>query len=328
MSSTNITLWDNQTIPRLGMGCWAIGGPFWADAVPVGWGVVDDNESKQAIDAALEAGIKFFDTADVYGAGHSERIIGEALKGKNDILIATKFGNQFDEATKQITGQAANRSYIRQAVQASLKRLNRETIDLYQLHIDDLASDAAQETQDALEELIKEGLIRAYGWSTDHPKHSKNWLGGPNYRSIQHDLNLFTPASETVALVEEHGMVSINRAPLAMGMLGGAYKINHAFGEDDVRSGDAPWLNKMGNVKSAEDAQQRLDGIRELITAGGRTIAQGALAWIWAQSPNTLPIPGFRTVAQVQDNVGALEFGPLGVETLQEVDNLVNGNSL
>lgn len=325
MTKPEITLWSGETIPRLGFGCWAIGGPFWADAIPVGWGVVDDNESKQAIGAALDAGIQFFDTADVYGAGHSERIVGEALKGRNDIFVATKFGNQFNEENKQITGKGADRSYIRKAVQASLRRLQRDVIDLYQLHIDDLDGAQAQETQAALEELVKEGLIRGYGWSSDHPNHSRQWIGGKNYRSIQHDLNLFTPATETLAIVDQHNMLSINRAPLAMGMLGGTYKINHSFGEDDVRSGGAPWLNKMGNVRDADDAQARLEGIRELLKTGGRTTAQGALGWIWAHADRALPIPGFRTVAQAQENAGALQFGPLSVETIQEIDQLVQG---
>ncbi|WP_027834396.1 aldo/keto reductase [Maritalea myrionectae] len=326
MSMENITLWDGQTIPRLGFGCWAIGGPFWADAIPVGWGVVDDNESKRAIQVALDAGIRFFDTADVYGAGHSEKVLGEALKGHDDIIVATKFGNQFDEDTKQVTGRGADRAYIRKAVQASLRRLNRDYIDLYQLHIDDLDGDDAQETQSALEELVSEGLIRAYGWSSDYPDHSKQWLGGKNYRSIQHDLNLFTPATETLALVEENDMVSINRAPLAMGMLSGNYKLNHSFGEDDVRSSGTPWMKKMGSVQSEEEAQTRLEGIRELLTTGGRTTAQGALGWIWAQSDRALPIPGFRTEAQAHENAGALEFGPLDVDVLHEIDELVKGN--
>jgi len=327
MSKPEITLWTDQTIPRLGFGCWAIGGPFWADAIPVGWGVVDDNESRAAIHAALEAGIQFFDTADVYGAGHSEVILGKALKGKNDIFVATKFGNQFNEENKQITGSASDRGYIRKAVQASLRRLQRDVIDLYQLHIDDLDGDGVQETQAALEELVQEGLIKGYGWSSDHPKHSSQWIGKENFRSIQHDLNLFTPATETLAIVEANQMLSINRAPLAMGMLGGTYKLNHNFGEDDVRSSGAPWLNKMGNVRSAEDAQARLDGIREVLTVGGRSVAQGALGWIWAHSKNTLPIPGFRTVAQAKDNAKALEFGPLDVETMQEIDQLVRGEA-
>ncbi len=319
-----ITLWDDRTIPRLGFGCWAIGGPFWADAVPVGWGIVDDNESKRAIAAALDAGIKFFDTADVYGAGHSEIILGEALKGHDDIVVATKFGNQFNPDNKQITGQATDRTYIRSAVQASLRRLKREAIDLYQVHIDDLDGDAAIETQAALEELVTEGLIGAYGWSTDHPDHAKQWLGGKNYRTVQHDLNLFTPATETLELVNANNMISINRAPLAMGMLGGTYKINHAFGEDDVRSADLPWLDKMKGISSAQDAQQRLDGIRELLTVGGRTVTQGALGWIWAHNASALPIPGFRTVEQAEKNARALEFGPLSVETMHEIDMMIS----
>jgi aryl-alcohol dehydrogenase-like predicted oxidoreductase len=326
MNSINITLWNGQDIPRLGGGCWAIGGPFWADAIPVGWGVVDDDESKRAIDAAIAGGIRFFDTADVYGAGHSEKILGEALKGKKDIFVATKFGNQFDEETKQITGQGFDRAYVRKAVQASLRRLQRETIDLYQLHIDDLNGPAAQEVQEALEELVKEGTIQAYGWSTDYPERSKTWVGGANYRTIQHDLNLFTPACETLEIVQANNMISINRAPLAMGMLGGEYKINHTFGDDDVRSADMDWLNKMGNIKSHDDAQARLDAIRELLQTGGRTTAQGALGWIWAHNERALPIPGFRTVAQAEANAKALEFGPLDIETINEIDTLVRGD--
>lgn len=237
----------------------------------MGWGRVDDAESKRAINVALDAGVRFFDTADVYGAGHSEKVLGEALKGHDNIVVATKFGNQFDEDTKQVTGKGADRAYIRKAVQSSLRRLNRDYIDLYQLHIDDLDGDSAIQAQDALEELVSEGLIRAYGWSSDYPDHPKQWLGGKNYRAIQHDLNLFTPARKTLTMVEEHAMVSINRAPLAMGMLSGKYKLNHSFGEDDVRSGRQSWAGKMGNVTSEEEAQTRLEGIRELLETGGRT---------------------------------------------------------
>lgn len=325
MRNPEIKLWTGQTIPRLGFGCWAIGGPFWADAIPVGWGVVDDNESKAAIAVALESGIKFFDTADVYGAGHSEKILGEALKGHHDIFVATKFGNKFNEENKQITGKGADRAYIRKAVQASLRRLQRDTIDLYQLHIDDLDGNAAAEAQNALEELVKEGLIRGYGWSSDHPKRSKQWVGGENFRAIQHDLNLFTPATETLEIINQNDLISVNRAPLAMGMLGGTYKINHSFGEDDVRASGEPWVNKMGAVSSAEDAQERLDGIREILTTGGRTVAQGALGWIWAHNQSAIPIPGFRTVAQAQENAGALEFGPLDADAIQQIDQLVTG---
>jgi len=329
MKKPEITLWNGETIPRLGFGCWAIGGPFWSDAFPVGWGDVDDNESKQAIAAAVDAGIRFFDTADVYGAGHSEKVVGEALKGRNDIFIATKFGNHFNEENKQITGKSADRAYIRRAVQASLRRLQRDVIDLYQLHIGDLDDEQTKETQAALEELVKEGLIKAYGWSTDNLVDANQWLGGENFRSLQHNLNLFTPATDILAFVEKHNMLSINRAPLAMGMLGGTYKLNHAFGTDDVRSGAGThWRDKINNVRDEDDAQVRLEGIHELLKTGGRTTAQGALGWIWAQSGIALPIPGFRTVAQAQENAGALEFGPLDVDTMQEIDQLASGKML
>ncbi len=325
MSNTKITLWDGREIPRLGFGCWAIGGPFWADAVPIGWGEVDDNESKAAIAAAVDLGVRFFDTADVYGAGHSEKVLGEAIGNNHDVAIATKFGNQFDETTKQITGKGHDRAYIRSAVEASLRRLKRDAIDLYQLHIDDLDGEDAVETQSALEELVKEGKIKAYGWSSDFPKHSSQWVGGENFKAIQHDLNLFIPANETLKIVNDNNLVSLNRAPLAMGMLGGAYKVNHTFGQDDVRSIGEPWLDKIAKLDTVDDAQARFDAVKELLHTGGRTTAQGALGWIWAHNDRALPIPGFRTVAQAKENAGALEFGPLDVETLAEIDSIIKG---
>ena len=122
-------------VSAMGLGCWAIGGPFWRGDVAVGWGKVDDDESVRAIHCALDLGITFFDTADVYGAGHSERVLGRALSACRDkVIIATKFGNTFDETSKQITGADASPEYIRRACEASLRRLNTDHIDLYQFH--------------------------------------------------------------------------------------------------------------------------------------------------------------------------------------------------
>src|SRR5919198_3659664 len=101
-------------VSPMGFGCWAIGGPFWAGEQPLGWGEVDDEESVRALRRALELGITFFDTANVYGAGHSERVLGRALAGRRDeVVVATKFGNTFDESTRTITGSDASPSYIR-----------------------------------------------------------------------------------------------------------------------------------------------------------------------------------------------------------------------
>ena len=137
-------------VSALGFGCWAIGGPFWVGTQPLGWGEVSDEESIRAIQRSLELGVNFFDTADVYGAGHSERVLAKALslalKGERDrVVIATKFGNVFDETSKQITGSDASPAYIRAACEASLRRLETEYIDLYQLHTGDLDLEAAVE---------------------------------------------------------------------------------------------------------------------------------------------------------------------------------------
>ena len=125
-------------VSALGMGCWAIGGPFHAGEQQAGWGQVDDEESKRAIRRALDLGVTFFDAADVYGAGHSERVLGEALgEDKTRVVIATKFGNVFDEEAKEITGSDASPGHIREACDASLRRLGRDYIDLLQLHSND-----------------------------------------------------------------------------------------------------------------------------------------------------------------------------------------------
>jgi len=122
-------------VSALGMGCWAIGGPFWAGSTPNGWGEVDDEESIRAIHKALEMGVTLFDTANVYGAGHSERVLARAFEGRrSEVVIATKFNAVFDETTRQVTGSDATPAGIRAACEASLRRLNTDYIDLYQFH--------------------------------------------------------------------------------------------------------------------------------------------------------------------------------------------------
>lgn len=123
-------------VSAMGVGGWAIGGPFYKKGQTVGWGQVNDEESIRAIHRALELGITFFDTADVYGCGHSERVIGKALKGKHDgVVIATKFGQVFIEDTRQAIGYDTSPAHIYNVCEASLRRLDVETIDLYQLHV-------------------------------------------------------------------------------------------------------------------------------------------------------------------------------------------------
>jgi aryl-alcohol dehydrogenase-like predicted oxidoreductase len=183
---------DTHEIPAIGMGCWAIGGPFWFGAQPLGWGEVDDQESVAAIHRALDLGIKLFDTANIYGCGHSERVLGRALKGiREQVLVATKFGNTFDESTRQKIGQDASPEGIRRACDESLRRLDTNYIDLYQFHLNDYDPIQAVEVRETLEELVAAGKIRSYGWSTDFPERAAVFAEGRHNVAVQHELSVF-----------------------------------------------------------------------------------------------------------------------------------------
>ena len=305
-------------VSAMGMGCWAIGGVFSRDGRPVGWGRVNDEESIRAIRKALDLGITFFDTADCYGCGHSERILGQALGSDwEDIVIATKFGHAFDEDSMAITRADATPEYIRSACEASLDRLGVPVIDLYQLHIGDLEIDQALVAREVLEELVAGGRIKSYGWSTDDPERARAFAEGENCAAVQHRLNIFEGDHDTLMVAEDCGLASINRGPLAMGLLTGKFNRETSIGADDVRHG---W-----NFREGERAEQldMLDAIRAILTSDGRTLAQGAIAWLWARSPNTIPIPGFKSVAQVEENTGALERGPLTEEQMEQIEEVL-----
>jgi aryl-alcohol dehydrogenase-like predicted oxidoreductase len=312
-------------VSAMGLGCWAIGGPFWAGETPVGWGEVDDQESIRAIHRALDLGVTFFDTADVYGTGHSERVLARALAGKRDkAVIATKFGNKFDEASRQMTGSDASPGYIRKACEASLQRLNTEFIDLYQLHLNDYAPERGEEVRDTLEELVRAGKIRAFGWSTDFIDRARIFAVGPHCTAIQHQMNVLDDAPAMVALCEELQLASINRGPLAMGLLTGKYHAHTSVSVDDVRGSKSPdWMKYFKDGKPNVEWLKKLDAIRQILTSSGRSLSQGALAWIWGRTPQTIPIPGFRTVAQVEENCAAMQFGPLSADQMKEINTLL-----
>jgi aryl-alcohol dehydrogenase-like predicted oxidoreductase len=167
-------------VSALGFGCWAIGGEWQdPDGQPLGWGKVDDEESVRAVRRALDLGVTFFDTADTYGAGHSERVLGRALgKRRDDVVVATKWGNVFDEDTRTRTGGDDTPAYARRALTASLTRLGADHVDLYQLHLSDADPERAAELRDVCEEFVREGLIRAYAWSTDDPARAAVFAEG------------------------------------------------------------------------------------------------------------------------------------------------------
>ncbi len=312
-------------VSAMGFGCWAIGGLLWAGKDAVGWGEVDDEESIRALHCGFDLGINFIDTADVYGAGHSERIVAQAVKGKRDkLIIATKFGNVFDESSKQIIGQDASPVYIKEACDASLKRLNTDYIDLYQFHNNDYDIEKAEDVKETLEELIKQGKIRWYSWSTDFPDRAELFAKGTGCTAIQYQENVFTDNAKVIDICEKNNLAGINRGPLAMGLLSGKYSKDSELGDKDVRGTNSPsWMQYFQKGKPSKDFLDKLAAIRNILTSEGRSLVQGALAWLWARSKTTIPIPGFRTVKQVTENAGAMQFGPLTIEQMQEIEKIL-----
>ncbi|WP_405618649.1 aldo/keto reductase [Streptomyces sp. NBC_01508] len=313
-------------IGPLGFGCWAIGGEWQdLDGNPLGWGKVDDDESVAAIRRALELGVNFFDTADVYGAGHSERVLGRAVAGRRDeVVIATKWGNSFDETTRTSTGAVLTPAHARQALTASLRRLGTDHIDLYQLHTGDAPLAVGAELRDLCEEFVAEGLIRAYGWSTDDPARAAVFAEGPHCVAVQHQCNVFEDAPAMLDLCARRGLLSINRGPLAMGLLTDKTGAGSRGAKGDIRAVPPSWLRWFGEGGGAlPEWVARVDAVRSVLTSDGRTLAQGALAWLWARSELTVPIPGFRSVAQAEENAGAREFGPLSAAQLLEISELL-----
>lgn len=303
------------SVSAVGFGAWAIGGPAYRDGNPIGWGEVDDDESVAAIHAAIDAGITFFDTANIYGAGHSERVLGRALAGRrDDVVVATKFGNLFDEATRQATGQDASPESIREQCDASLARLGTDVIDLYQFHIGDYDPKAAEDVVATLEELVDIGKIRSFGWSTDDLERIKVFARSKHCAAAQVHFNVVDDNPAIVDVVEEHHLAGVNRGPLAMGALTGKFDRETTFGADDVRRR----FDFAGGKESRTlDALQR---IRDLLTSEGRTLAQGSLSWLLGRSEAFVPIPGIRTVAQAQENAGAINHGPLNASQMAEID--------
>lgn len=308
-------------VSPLGMGCWAIGGVWGFLDIQAGWGEVDDNESIRAIQHALASGITLFDTAATYGTGHSETILGRALAGRRDeVVIATKFGFDVDVVGKHVDRHPSPEDIIanvRADCEASLRRLGMDTIDLYQLHVWDFPVSHVPALLDALEDLVRAGKIRYYGWSTDDVDGARAFAAGEHCVAIQHDLNVVLDAPKMLALCAELNLASVNRTPLARGALTGKYTKETVFAANDVRTD--PWARD----HILAPAFAHLDALRDVLTSGGRTLAQGALAWIWARSPLTIPIPGIRTAAQVEDNAGAMHLGPLTREQMRQIDELL-----
>ncbi len=273
----------------------------------------DFEESKRAIRAAIDRGVDLIDTADIYGAGRAERLIGEAIRGvRNKVVIATKFGELFDEATGAKPEGAVTPEYVQQACDASLRRLGIDVIDVYIFHLRDFALDQAVGIRDALEDLVARGKIRAYGWSTDDVERARLFAQSPHCAVIEHRLNVFDDAPDMIRLCDELDLGEIIRVPLLTGVLTGRWHRGDSLPEADRRSdgfGDEAFLRML----------DRAESLRPFLTSGGRSYAQGALAWIWARSARAVPVPGFRTVAQAAELADAMRHGPLSQEDFAQI---------
>ena len=311
------------TNPTLGLGCWAIGGPFFAEGRAVGWGEVDDDVSKAAISAALEHGVVHFDTAQAYGCGHSETVLGEALKARPDVAIATKIGLGIDTQTKELTGQLTDPAVMRRTIDASRKRLGRDRIDMVLNHNNKMPVEQARPSFDMLAELYERGIVAAYGWSTDVPDSMRAFAEYPGFTAVEHAMNVFRPATHMVSAVEEANQLSLIRSPLAMGVLGGKYDAKTQFSKNEIRGSNPGWQDYFKDGKITDHYLAQLNAVREVLTSEGRSLAQGAIAWLWAQTPNAMPIPGFRAPEQVHDLCGALDYGPLTPAQMADVEGIL-----
>jgi aryl-alcohol dehydrogenase-like predicted oxidoreductase len=292
-------------VSAIGVGCWAMGGTGWG-------GGADDAESVRSLHRALDLGVNLFDTAEGYGSGRSEQVLGQALRDRRDgAVIATKFAGSTPE-------------YIRRACEDSLRRLRTDYIDLYQFHINEFGPEGSDVVREMLEDLVAAGKIRAYGWSTDFPDRARIFAQGPHCSAIQVQLNVLDDAPEILAVCDEYDLAALNRGPLAMGLLTGKYTLGSApLPEDDIRRQTPEWMKYFTDGRPTPQWLDRLDAVAEILREGGRTLAQGAIGWLWARSGRNLPIPGFRSVRQLEENCRALQFGPLTSAQLTEIDTLL-----
>lgn len=314
----------DREIAPLGMGCWPIGGPMFTGDQPLGYANVEDAESIRTIHAALAAGVSLFDTAAAYGAGHAERLLARALKDRPDALIVTKIGIAIDEASRQLTGAETAPATVLPAIDRGLSRLGRDRIDLVLLHQNALPVAQAEAVFDQMDKAYRSGKIRAYGWSTDFSESASAVADREGFIAVEHAMNVLLDAPTMQAVVGETGLTALIRSPLAMGLLGGNYGPDSVLPADDIRSTSNLTIDYFRDARANPAFLAKLDAVRELLRTGGRSLAQGALSWLWAKTGNAIPIPGARTVDQIEGLAGALAFGALPEDVMTRIEALID----
>ena len=301
-------------VSEIGFGAFPIGGGMW--------GPVADSESLAALQRAFDLGVNFFDTADVYGHGRSEELIGRAFFGKRaNVIIASKVG--FDFRAGEPARPNFDPAYIRSALEASLARLGTDYIDLYQLHNPPQKLAREESVWETLRDLKAEGKMRFYGVSARTANDALAYMkaaqgdGAPSRRfgdTMQVAYNLLDQEAALKGVFVEayrQDLGVISRVPLASGMLGGRYGAGHGFAAGDFR-GD--W-----SADRLSEMVRRVDALRFLATPE-RSLAQAALAFALSQQAVSTVIAGAKTAAQGEENAAASELGPLSEDELRQVE--------
>jgi len=287
-----------RNVSIVGLGTWQLG----AD-----WGTVDPAQAQAILAASVEAGVTFFDTADVYGDGKSEQAIGKFLADNpgHGVTVATKMGRRMEQRPENY-----NLANFRQWVDRSRKNLGTDTLDLVQLHCPPTPVYSSNEVYDALDTLVSEGAIRNYGVSVERTDEALEAIRHEGTASVQIILNAFRlkPLDEVLPAAKAAGVGIIARVPLASGLLSGKYSKDTTFAENDHRNynrkGEA---FDVGETFSGVDFDLGLKAVKEFeqLVPSGATTAQAAIAWIAAQDGVTSVIPGARNVEQAQGNAAA-----------------------
>lgn len=302
-------------VSALSFGAWAIGGT---------WGPVKDAESLAALHRAIELGVNFFDTADVYGDGHSERLLAQLRREhKETIYIATKAGRRLD----QQTAAGYNRANLTVFVERSLKNLNTEALDLLQLHCPPTQVYYMPEVFGILDDLIAAGKVRYYGVSVEKVEEALKAIEFPNVQSVQLIFNMFRlrPIELLFDQVLKRKVGILARVPLASGLLTGKLKPGNTFALDDHRAYNRAGESfDRGETFSGVDYDIGLQAVDELkaICPAGMSMTQFALRWVLMFEAVTCAIPGAKRPSQAEENFAAADLPPLSDTTLAQVRSI------
>ncbi len=300
-------------ISEIGFGAWGIGGGDW--------GATDDKKSLAALHKAIDLGVNFIDTADVYGDGHSEQLIAQVRKARSEkLIVATKAGRRLNPHV----ASGYNRQNLTSFVERSLQNLQTEALDLLQLHTPPSEVYDMPEVFDALDDLVQQGKIRFYGVSVERVDEALKAITYPNVQSVQIIFNMFRlkPAEQFFAAARERRVGILARVPLASGLLTGKLGPQTQFSPNDHRNynrhGEA---FDQGETFSGVDYETGLRAVEELRTfvPQSATMAQFALRWILMFPEVTSAIPGAKSPEQAEDNVRAAALPPLSDETMRRV---------